>query len=252
MAISDNSQIRTGTVVSVDDPTYSGRIKVRIDGVNDNIDIDNLPWVTFGGSPMFSGDGGGAISIPRVGAKVRVNFKKDDPQSLEWYATNRIDRKLAAELAVDYEGSHAVLYDSDSDLSIMYQNQTGLRFYYKGSFIQLSPDNTITLHYGEGNQGVQIQLSDGKVDIQGAQQINISSGNAVKVEADNIVINGNTNVQIKGDTPGEVAVNGKVLFKTLLNLASMIDEKIPATGGVAINAVQATKASLLNQSIQYI
>ena len=114
----------TGTVVDINDPTYSGRIKVRIKGVLDeNIETDQLPWVSYAGSPFFSGDGGGCISIPRVGAKVRIKFKHPgDVNSLEWMAANRIDRKLAEEIAADYEGSHALLYDSASDLSIMYMN----------------------------------------------------------------------------------------------------------------------------------
>ena len=252
MANDNLANVITGEVVSVDDPTYAGRIKVRIKGVNDTIDIDNLPWCTFGGSAMFSGDGGGSISIPRVGAKVRVKFKKDNANAMEWYATNRIDRSLAEELADDYEGSHTLLYDSESDLSIMYKNQTGLRLYYKGSFIQISPDNTITVHYGEGNQGTQIQLSDGRVDIQSSNQINITSGNAVKVESDTIVLNASQNVQIKGDHPGECAVNSKELYKLLMIMANMIDEKIPATGGVCANIVQGSKDSLMNQQIQYI
>lgn len=251
--MNDNlSKVLTGQVVSIDDPTFAGRVKVRIKGLNDNIDVENLPWCTFGGSAMFSGDGGGSISVPRVGANVRVKFKKDNPNAMEWYASNRVDRKLAEELAQDYEGAHALLYDSDSDLSIMYQNQTGLRLYYKGSFIQLSPDNTITIHYGEGNQGTQIQLSDGKVDIQSSAQINITSGNSVKVESDSVVVNGSQNVQIKGDTPGEMAVNGKELYKLLMSVARLVDEKIPATGGVCANVVQASRDALLNSQIQYI
>ena len=244
--------IRTGEVVSVADPTYSGRIKVRIKGLNDNIDVDNLPWCTYGGSGFFSGDGGGSISIPRVGSKVRVRFKKDDMSSMEWYGTNRIDRDLAAELAQDYEGSHAILYDSESDLSIMYMNNTGLRLYYKGSFIQLSPDNNITIHYGEGNQGVQIQLSDGKIDIQANSQINITSDNTVKVEAESIILNGSENVQIKGGQPGQCAVNGPELMKVLMNIARLIDQKVPATGGIAANVVTASRSSILNQQIQYV
>ena len=244
--------IRTGEVVSVADPTYSGRIKVRIKGFNANIDVDNLPWCTYGGSGFFSGDGGGSISIPRVGSKVRVRFKKDDMSSMEWYGTNRIDRDLAAELAQDYEGSHAILYDSESDLSIMYMNNTGLRLYYKGSFIQLSPDNNITIHYGEGNQGVQIQLSDGKIDIQANSQINITSDNTVKVEAESIILNGSQNVQIKGGQPGQCAVNGPELMKVLMNIARLIDQKVPATGGIAANVVTASRSSILNQQIQYI
>ena len=84
-------------------------------------------------------------------------------------AANRIDRKLAEELAQDYEGSHAILYDSASDLSILYRNSTGLQLYYKGSFIQITPDNNITIHYGSESSGVQIQLSDGKIGIHGAK-----------------------------------------------------------------------------------
>ena len=171
---------------------------------------------------------------------------------MEWYGTNRIDRDLAAELAQDYEGSHAILYDSESDLSIMYMNSTGLRLYYKGSFIQLSPDNNITIHYGEGNQGVQIQLSDGKIDIQANSQINITSDNTVKVEAESIILNGSENVQIKGGQPGQCAVNGPELMKVLMNIARLIDQKIPATGGIAANVVTASRSSILNQQIQYI
>ena len=59
-----NSNIVTGQVVSIADPTYSGRVKIRIPGYNDNIDVENLPWVTFGGSNVFSGSDGGSISVP--------------------------------------------------------------------------------------------------------------------------------------------------------------------------------------------
>ena len=95
------SDIKTGEVVSVADPTYSGRINVRVKGLNDNIDVENLPWCTYAGSAFFSGDGGGSISIPRVGTKVRVDFKKNDINSMEWSAINRLDRDVSAELAGD-------------------------------------------------------------------------------------------------------------------------------------------------------
>ena len=246
-----NSNIVTGQVVSIADPTYSGRVKIRIPGYNDNIDVENLPWVTFGGSNVFSGSDGGSISVPRVGSKVRVKFKKDDPNSMEWTGTNRIDRNLAKELATDYEGSHALLYDSESDLSIIYQNSTGLRIYYKGSFIQISPDNNITVHYGNETSGTQIQLSDGKIDIQAPQQINITSQSSIKLEANSIVINGKEQVQIKGEDP-DVAVNGKNLYKLLMNIARMVDQKVPASGGICANVVTASQSAILNQNIQYI
>ena len=243
----------TGTIVDINDPTYSGRIKVRIKGVLDeNIETDQLPWISYAGSPFFSGDGGGCISIPRVGAKVRLKFKTPgDVNGIEWMAANRIDRKLAEELAQDYEGSHAILYDSASDLSILYRNSTGLQLYYKGSFIQITPDNNITIHYGSESSGVQIQLSDGKIDIQAPQQINITSDSTVKVEANTITLNGKDSVQIKGDSPGEIAVNGKALYRLLMTMAAQCDLKIPSSHTIS-DTVTSTYQSLLNQQIQYI
>ena len=41
-----------------------------------------------------------------------------------------------------------LLYDSEYDLSIKFQPGSGLAFYYKGSYMQMTPDNTITIHYG--------------------------------------------------------------------------------------------------------
>lgn len=241
----------TGTVVSIDDPTYSGRIKVRVPGLNDNVPVENLYWCTYGGSAFFSGDGGGSISIPRVGTQVRVKFKKGDANSMEWYATNRIDRKLAEELAQDYEGSHAILYDSASDLSILYTNTTGLRLYYKKSFIQISPDNNITIHYGNETSDTQIQLSDGKIDIQGKQEVVITAGKTIRLEAESIILDGKNNVQIKGDTPGEIAVNAKNLYKLLMALAMVVDIKLPS-GHEASDVIQASSSTIMNQSIQYI
>ena len=56
-----------GTVESIDDPTYSGRIKVRVPGLHDNISTEELPWCSYGGSSVFSGNGGGSLSVARVG-----------------------------------------------------------------------------------------------------------------------------------------------------------------------------------------
>ena len=202
-------EIIVGVVESIDDPTYSGRIKVRVKGFHDNLKTEELPWCTYAGSSNFSGTGGGSISIPRVGATVRVRFKDEKSTSMEWTGT-------------------------------------------KGSYIQITPDNNITIHYGEGATGTQIQLSNGRVDIQAQTQINITSGKAINIEADTITLNGNTAVQIKGDKAGECAINGVQLISALLQLAQGIDAKVPQTAGQETSYVNAVKEGLLNQSIQYI
>jgi hypothetical protein len=72
----------------------------------------------------------------------------------------------------------------------------------------------------------------------------------VKVEANTITLNGKNNVQIKGDTPGEVAVNGKALYRLLMTMATQCDLKIPSSHTIT-DTVTATYQALLNQQIQY-
>lgn len=244
--------INFGEVVSIDDPTFSGRIKVRVAGMHDNIPVEQLPWCTYGGSNIFSGKGGGSLSVARVGQKVRVQFKSTDNTSMEWYAIVQLDPDLINEIKSDYEGTQVLLYDSTVGLSIKYQSQTGLVLYYAGSYIQISPDNTITVHYGLGATGTQIQLSDGRVDIQAGDEINLTTSGTINLEADNIVLNAKTATQISGTSSAECAINGSKLMTALLMMASAIDAKVPQTAGQTGATINALKEQILNQKIQYI
>ena len=241
-----------GTVESIDDPTYSGRIKVRVPGLHDNISTEELPWCSYGGSPIFSGNGGGSLSVARVGQQVRVQFKSGEKTSMEWIANNQLDPDLINEIKDDYENAHVLLYDSAVDLSIKFQTGTGLTIYYQGSFIQIMPDNTITIHYGLGATGTQIQLSNDRVDIQGNAQINLTTPGTINLEADNIILNGKSSVQIKGDTAGEAAINGTAIMTLLTMIAGVIDSKVPAGPGLTASTVNSMKEAVLNQHIQYI
>ena len=251
------NKIVIATVVSIDDPTYTGRIKVRVPGYHDSIPDEALPWCSYGGSNIFSGNadgGGGSLSVARVGQEVRVKFNtdNDDPTSMEWYATSTLDKKLREELKNDYKNAHVLIYDSAIDLSIKFQMSTGLIIYYKGSYIQITPDNNITIHYGEGATGTQIQLSKDRVDIQAHEQINLTTPGTINLEADNIILNSKTSTQLTGDKAGEVNVNGVALMSMLTILAGMIDAKVPITGGIAAQLVNSKKEAILNQHIQLI
>ena len=186
--------------------------------------------------------------------KVRVRFAQDDVNAMEWYGTNSIDRKLSEEIASDYEGSQVLLYDSEYDLSIKFQPGSGLAFYYKGSYMQMTPDNTITIHYGpDETTGVQIQLTDGKVYIQAPQQINITSGNEVNIEGKIITLNGTSAVRIKGTTPNTCAVNATQLMTLLQTMATNIDTKLgQSKSGICAATVSGSKEKIMNQHILYI
>ena len=250
--LNNTKKVKTGTVESIDDPTYSGRIKVRVKGLHDNIPTESLPWCNYAGSNSFSGSGGGSISIPRVGQKVRVRFAQDDVNSMEWYGTNTIDRQLSLELASDYEGSQFLLYDSEYDLSVRFQPNSGMVMYYQGSYVQISPDNTITIRYRDETSGVQIQLTDGKVFIQGKDQINITSGNEVNIEGKIITLNGESSVRIKGDTQNTCAVNASQLITLLQTMAQIIDTKLGSSpAGTCSALVSGSKEKIMNQNIVY-
>lgn len=240
------AKVQIGKVESIDDPTFSGRIKVRVEGLHDNIPTESLPWCNYAGGCSYN-----QISIPNVGDHVRVKFAQDDVNSMEWYAFTHIDTELSQELASDYPGSHTLLFDYSQDVTVKYQRNSGLVLYYKGSYVQLQPDNTITIQLGpDATSGVTIQLTDGKIYMSASQQINITSGNEINLHGQSITLDGLQGVRLKGDTPNTCAVNGVELVTLLQLLAQIIDTKLGASpAGMASAAVDAAKASLLNQKI---
>lgn len=128
--------IITGIIESIDDPTCSGRVKIRVPGLNDNIPTEQLPWVSMANSGVTSGAaGGGSISVPEVGAHVRVAFKDNDPTTMEWSGNNKIDPELINEISSDYAGTTVLMYDSRQDATIKFQPGSGITIYFLGSHI---------------------------------------------------------------------------------------------------------------------
>jgi len=171
---------------------------------------------------------------------------------MEWYAVDQLDPDLINEIKSDYEFAQVLLYDSANDISIKWQTGTGMVIYYAGSFIQIAPDNTITIHYGAGATGTQIQLSDGRIDIQAPREINITTAGTLNLEADNIVLNSKGSTQMKGQKAGECAINGSALLTALLMLATAIDAKVPATAGLVTQRLNSMKEAIVNQNLRYI
>ena len=171
---------------------------------------------------------------------------------MEWYGTNRVDKELSQHISNDYQGSHTLLWDSESDLRIVFTpTTTGLEIYDKESKIVIAPDNTITIHYGNEGSGTQIQLSNGRVDIQAKQEINISSGGSIKLSADNIILDANKTTTIHGKSGSDCAANANIVALILNMMASIIDAKTPATGGVCKEMVKGLETTMKNRGIIY-
>lgn len=238
-----------GKVIYNNDPTFSGRCKVRVPGVMDGMDDGAIPWAIPVTSSIFASSGGfGSLSVPKVGATVRVRFQNGEYLSPEYSAIQAMDPNLVSEIRDDYIGSHVLLYDSDSDIGIIFQPKMGIKIYYKGSFIQITPDNMITLQHSGMDSIIQMHGKD--ITIVSRNSISISSSAEVTVSAGTVNVSGKT-VNV-GATDGnfQPAVLGNNLVSVLRDMMHQIDLKYPVSpgysnplklNGILSNTVSVTK-----------
>lgn len=253
MAKLDEHQEYVGEVIDNNDPNCAGRCKIKVKEVMDGMDDALIPWASPSASGIFGGSGAGFISVPKNGTVVKVRFKQGDVNSPEYYGIQKMDQNMITEIKGDYIDTHVLCYDHDKDLSIMYQPNSGVRVYLRGSYIQVNPDGMITLNHS-GNTAI-IQLDNEKINITSTNEITINGANTVNVQGKCINLQAEDNTTIKGSCGAnkpEMAVNGLELFNFLLTLANTVDMKYPCSPGTCANQLIAKKNAILNSKIQYV
>ena len=225
--LSKNNYI--GVVVSNEDETCSGRCKIRVFGLMDELDDNLLPWFSPMTITTFSSQyGGGNFSVPKVGTYVRVQFANNDILSGEYACVQNLDPNLKDLIKNDYIGTHVILYDCDQELIIVFQPNSGLTILYKDTKFNISPTNMITL--SEPNNNAIITLDNDTINITTKGEINITSSSAVNVTTDVANIEANSvNVGKNASVP---AVNGTALMEVLTEMAKAISDKYPITFGM--------------------
>lgn len=226
--ILDNQNL-IGVVVDNNDPNFSGRCKVKVYGVFDNTKPEFIPWASPINSPMFGANGSGSISIPKVGSIVRLTFNNGNVYAPEYSCLQNIDEGLKDVLKKDYNGTHVLLYDTDADISVIYQNKTGFEIFYKGSYINISPDSMITIQHANGESFIQLQGST--INIGSNADIRITSSALVDVTADEVKLNGNQTTKV-GPNNHVPALLSDVMWGLLSQMATNLDAKFPSTPGV--------------------
>ena len=217
-----------GRVIFNEDPDFSGRCKVKVFGLMDELDNMFVPWFAPMTSSVFSSNtGGGSMSVPKLGTLVRVRFANDDIYSGEYTNIQNVDPYLAEEIKTDYVGTHVICYDADEELMILFQPHYGLRLYYKESYFSIAPDNMITLSTPNNESIIQMVGDEMRLTTKGS--INITSTDVVNVDSGVVNINSKTTNIGKGDLVP--AVNGDELLKVLKSLATQISAKYPVTPG---------------------
>jgi len=235
-----------GVISNNIDPTFSGRCQVRVYRLMDHLSSKDLPWAVPINSTVFASDGAGSISIPKIGQIVRVQFNNGDIYSPEYTTIQNIDTQLIERIKDDYDGTHVLLYDPDEELTIIYQRNSGMQMYYRGSFIQISPDSMITIEHA--NQESLIQLDGDKLNIVTKNEVNISAAAKVEIKADESIIKGNQVTKV-GTPPYYHAVLAEVLFPLLQTMATALDAKMPATPGVNVGLVQQAKQAATSTNV---
>lgn len=235
-----------GVVTNNIDPTFSGRCQIRVYRLMDNLDAKDLPWAVPINSTIFAGDGAGSLSVPKIGQIVRIQFNNGDIYSPEYTTIQNIDTQLIQRIKDDYDGTHVLLYDPDEELTVIYQRNSGFQMFYRGSFIQISPDSMITIEHA--NQESLIQLDGDKLNIVTKNEVNVSAAAKVEITADESIIKGNQVTKV-GTPPYYHAVLAEVLFPLLQTMATALDAKMPATPGVNVGLVQQAKQAATSTNV---
>lgn len=235
-----------GVVVNNLDPLFSGRCQIKVYLLYDNLANEDLPWAVPVNSTFFASDGAGSLSVPKIGQIVRVQFNNSDLYAPEYSTIQNIDTQLSKAIKDDYDGTHVLAFDPDEELSLIYQKKLGIQLYFRGSFLQISPDSMITIQHA--NSDSIIQLEGDKCNITTKNEVNIAAGARVELVADEVAALGKTTTKV-GQGPYYSGLLAEPLFSLLSVMAKAIDAKMPQTPGVNESLVEQIKNTAISKNV---
>jgi hypothetical protein len=215
-----------GRVIYNEDPTFSGRCKVRVFGLFDDLSENNIPWFTPISSNVFSSDGAGSISVPKIGDIVRVRFSNNDYYSGEYMAIQNIDPNLVERIKDDYLGTHVLLYDSSKDLVVMYQPKMGYKMALNGSVIKIDADGMIQIQHKNNANVIEITNDAIKIISGNDSPINITTNGNLDVKAGTVNVN-SENIRLGSGSAQFKAVKGDMLVNALKAICMELPTKYP-------------------------
>jgi len=221
-----------GKVIYIDDVTYSGRCKVKVFGLFDELPDEMIPWFTPMTGTVFSTNGAGNLSVPKINSIVRVRFSNNDMYSGEYMTLQNVDPTLCEEIKNDYNGTHVLLYDADEELAVIYQKMSGIKISLKDSVIRIGADGIIQLKH-QNNTNV-IEMTDNQINIVAASDnatINVAASGTVDLSAQNVKLSSD-NIAI-GNNPDYHCVVGEKLQTALKDIVNELIAKTPQGSALA-------------------
>jgi hypothetical protein len=143
-----SSKSYLGAIVDINDPLKQGRAKVRVFGIFDDLEVEDIPWAEPGTASEYfgGGKGGGAVSIPRIGTVVYCSFEGENYYKLYFDTIKEFSPDMVTEMNEEnsYEGFHSLIYDSEAEpgsLKLFYSRKKGLVFELGDARVQLDTQN---------------------------------------------------------------------------------------------------------------
>jgi len=187
-----SSKSYLGVIVDINDPLKQGRAKVRVFGIFDDLEVEDIPWAEPGTASEYfgGGKGGGAVSVPRLDAVVYCSFESENYYKIYFDIIKEFSPDLVEEMNEEnsYEGFHSLIYDSEAQpgsLKLFYSRKKGLNFELGDAKVQLDTQNG-------GELRVVIKMGDDEIRME---------NNKVIINSLNIELGeGAIESVIKGDT----------------------------------------------------
>lgn len=241
-----------GVVEDINDPNYEGRCRIRVFSVFDDLPTEDIPWAVPAAKPMIFGQDAkaGAISIPKVGAIVKVRFAAGDIYTPEYIQVQELGDDIKEQLkkgGSKYAGAHFVLFDGDEEIKVWFDKQIGLQIELKKSFVRIDNETSNVLIEHKDNLS-SISLEGNVIRIVSDSEVNVTTGSKATVSAKTVHIDG-VNTVIGHSVIQHSAVLGEPLMALLKVIAAMVDEKTPSTAGALSAAVESAKTMILSRSV---
>jgi hypothetical protein len=231
-----------GEVVDSEDPEVQLRCKIKVFGLFDELETDDIPWAFPANQGIFASTTGGfgSGSVPKVGSLMKVKFSNGDIYAPEYYAIQNINAALQTEIEGDYQGTHVLAYDEDEDFKILYQPGTGIKIHMKESHITINPDESISIEHS-GSESI-IELVGSTCNIVTKNKVEITADSEIVATAPECTLNG-TQTTTLGPTGNFSAVGSEPLWAFLKTMASVVDTKWWSTPGLMTGLAAAAETA---------
>jgi len=188
-----------GEVVDINDPLKIGRVKIKVFGKFDELDVKFIPWA----SPMNnctsgSKTGGSFFSVPKLNSIVGVKFDNGDIYHPQYVYNQKISDEVRDEINDSYENAQVIVYDTvtNGHLKVFFTEKKGLVLSYKDNVFNIKPDDSI--------------------DVIAKSNINITTDKDVNVKAQNVIIDSSKKIEL-GKNSSEPVLLGRTFIKFFNN-----------------------------------